>query len=145
MVKGAQVAEYDSARCFIYSLHRVVNESVKIQTEVLEAIANERRLETHFNHSGLAHEKLLEIKNELNLPQHQLVQDIKTRCNSTFYLYMAERLLKQKRVISLYVVEHDTLTNLTIQQWGLMKQCTIFLQPIEKITKITNPRFKSSI
>lgn len=31
MVKGARVAEYDSARYFIHSLQRVVNESMKVQ------------------------------------------------------------------------------------------------------------------
>lgn len=136
MVKGVRVAEYDSARCFIHSLQRVVIEAMKVQAEVLDVIATGRRLVTHFNHSSLAQEKLLAIQKELHLPQHQLVQDINTRWNSTYY--MAERLLEQKRAISLYVAEHDTLTNLTIQQWGLMEQCINLLKPFEEITKITS-------
>lgn len=136
MVKGARVADYDSARCFIHSLQRVVTESLRVQAEVLDTIATGRRLVTHFNHSGLAQEKLLANQKELNLPQHQLVQDISTRWNSTFY--MAERLLEQKRAISLYVAEHDTFTNLTVQQWSLMEQCINLLKPFEEITKITS-------
>ncbi|GBP62165.1 hypothetical protein EVAR_40616_1 [Eumeta japonica] len=34
----------------------------------------------------------------------------------------------QKRAISLYVAEHDTLSNLTIQQWGPMEQCINLLR-----------------
>lgn len=136
MVKGARVGEYHSARCFIHSLQRVIDKSMKVQAELLEVIATGRRLVTHFNHSGLAQEKLLAIQKELNLPQHQLVQDINTRWNSTYY--MAARLVEQKRAISLYVVEHETLTNLTIQQWGLLEQCINLLKPFEEITKITS-------
>ncbi|XP_018574457.1 zinc finger BED domain-containing protein 4-like [Anoplophora glabripennis] len=137
MVKGVRMAEYNSARCFIHSFQRVVTESLKIQSEVMDMIAKGRRLVTHFNHSGLAQEKLLVIQKELSLPEHQLVQDINTRWNSTFY--MAERLLEQKRAISLYVAEHDDkLTNLTTHQWCLMEQCVKLLKPFEEITKITS-------
>lgn len=136
MVKGVRVAEFGSARCFIHSLQRVVTESLKIQTDVDDMIAAGRRLVTHFNHSGPAREKLSEIQKELSLPQHQLVQDINTRWNSTYY--MAERLLEQKRSISLYVTDHHTLFNLTLQQWCLMEQCIKLLKPFEEITKITS-------
>ncbi|CAG4953940.1 unnamed protein product [Parnassius apollo] len=117
MVKGVRLAKYDSARCFIHTLQRAINESLKVQTEVTATIAAGRRLVTHFNHSGLAQEKLLRIQKELSVPEHQLVQDISTSWNSTFY--MIERLLEQKRAISLYVADHDTLINLTAQQWSL--------------------------
>lgn len=136
MVKGVRMAEYNSARCFIHSLQRVVLESLKVQPEVMDLIAKGRRIVTHFNHSGLAKEKLLALQKELCLPEHQLVQDINTRWNSTFY--MVERLLEQKRVISLYVSENDTLTNLTTRQWCLMEQCVQLLKPFEEITKITS-------
>ncbi|KAF2883571.1 hypothetical protein ILUMI_22635 [Ignelater luminosus] len=135
-VKGVRLAEYDSAKCFIHTLQRAINESLKVQAEVTTMIATGRRLVTHFNHSGLAQEKLLRIQKELNLPEHQLVQDISTRWNSTFY--MIERLLEQKRAISLYVTDHDTLINLTAQQWSLMEQCINLLKPFEEITKITS-------
>ncbi|KAF2882687.1 hypothetical protein ILUMI_23489 [Ignelater luminosus] len=136
MVKGVRLAEYNSARCFIHMLQRAINESLKVQAEVTTMIGTGRRLVTHFNHSGLAQEKLLRIHKELNLPEHQLVQDISTRWNSTFY--MIERLLEQKWAISLYVADHDTLINLTAQQWSLMEQCINLLKPFEEITKITS-------
>lgn len=41
-------------------------------------IAAGRRVVMHFNHSGSTQEKLLAIQKELNLPEHQMVQDINT-------------------------------------------------------------------
>lgn len=63
------------------------------------------------------------------------MQDISARWNSTFYL--TEHLLEQKQAISLFVANHDTLVNLTAQQWSLMKQCINLLKLFDEITKIT--------
>lgn len=136
MIKGVRVAQYDSAKCFIHSLQRSVEESIKAQEEVREMVAAARRIVTHFNHSGTAQQKLKSIRQELNLPDHQLLQDIVTRWNSTYYLM--ERLLEQKRAVSLYITDHDILTNLSPSQWELMEQCIRLLKPFEEITKITS-------
>ncbi|GBP64668.1 Zinc finger BED domain-containing protein 4 [Eumeta japonica] len=130
------VAEYDSTRCFIHLLQRVITESLKCQPDLMEMLAASRRIVTHFNHSALAQEKLKAIQKELNLPEHQLVQYVSTRWNSTYYLQ--ERLLEQKRAVSLYIADHDKLSNLTPHQWNLMEQCISLLKPFEEITKITS-------
>lgn len=48
---------------------------------------------------------------------------------------MVELLLQQKRVISLYVANHDSLIKLTPQQWSLMKHSVKVLKPFEKNNK----------
>lgn len=136
MIKGVRDAGYDSGRCFIHSLQRAIEESLKSQPEILQMIATARRIVTHFNHSGLAEQKLKSIQQELNLPNHQLVQDVSTRWNSTYYLM--ERLLEQKRAGSLYITDHETLLNLMHAQWELLEQCIKLLKPFEEITKITS-------
>lgn len=136
MIKGVRDAGYDSGRCFIHSLQRAIDHSLKSQPEVQQMIAAARRIVTHFNHSGLAEQKLKSIQQELNLPNHQLVQDVSTRWNSTYYLM--ERLLEQKRAVSLYITDHETLINLTHAQWELLEQCIKLLKPFEEITKITS-------
>lgn len=49
-----------------------------------------------------------------------------------------ERLLEQKRAVSLYVTDHESLNNLTSSQWELMEQCLKLPKPFEEITKITS-------
>jgi len=136
MIKGVRDAEYDSGKCFIHSLQRVIEKSLKSQTKIPQMVAAARRIITHFNHSGIAQQQLKSIRQELNLPNHQLVQDVSTRWNSTYYLM--ERLLEQKRAVSLYITEHESLNNLTPSQWELMEQCIKLLKPFEEITKITS-------
>ncbi|KAH9641800.1 hypothetical protein HF086_005340 [Spodoptera exigua] len=80
MVKGVQVAEYDSARCFIHSLQRVITESLKTQPDLVEMLNAARRIVTHFNHSALAQEKLKAIQKELKLPEHRLQWNLMEQC-----------------------------------------------------------------
>ncbi|XP_050666751.1 zinc finger BED domain-containing protein 4-like [Leptidea sinapis] len=68
----------------------------------------------------------------------KIVPDIYDRIYEKIKYYMIERLLEQKRAISLYVADHDTLINLTAQQWSLMEQCINLLKPFEEITRITS-------
>ncbi|XP_053622506.1 zinc finger BED domain-containing protein 4-like [Plodia interpunctella] len=136
MIKGVRDEGYDSGRCFIHSLQRAIAESLTSQPEVVQMIAAARRIVTHFNHSGLAEQKLKSIQQELNLPNHQLVQDVTTRWNSTYYLM--ELLLEQKRAVSLYITDHETLINVMHAQWELLEQCIKLLKPFEEITKITS-------
>lgn len=60
-----------------------------------------RRIVTHFNYFGIAHQKSKSICQENNLPNHQLVQDVST-CWKPIH-YLMERLLEQKRVVFLYI------------------------------------------
>ncbi|CAG5034776.1 unnamed protein product [Parnassius apollo] len=136
MIKGVRDAGYDSGSCFIHSLQRAIDHSLQSQPEVQQMIVAARRIVTHFNHSDLAEQKLKSIQQELNLPNHQLVQDVSTRWNSTYYLM--ERLLEQKRADSLYITDRETLINLTHAQWELLEQCIKLLKPFEEITKITS-------
>lgn len=136
IVKAVYDSKFEGRTCFIHTLQRAIHGALEAQESVNETIAAGRRIVTHFNHSKPAQEKLLLIQTELNAPKHKLIQDVSTRWNSTFY--MAERLLEQKRAISLYISDNsDTINfqNLTERQWDILKECLALLQPFEEITK----------
>ncbi|KAF2890660.1 hypothetical protein ILUMI_15513 [Ignelater luminosus] len=46
MIKGVRVAQYDFVKCFIHSLQRAVEKSLKSQAEILELVAAARRIAT---------------------------------------------------------------------------------------------------
>lgn len=58
---------------------------------------------------------------------------------------MCQRLLEQKRAVSLYVYNSSTVNiqNLSERQWQILKEVLNLLQPFEEITKLTSSTFSS--
>ncbi|XP_067131335.1 zinc finger BED domain-containing protein 4-like [Centruroides vittatus] len=54
---------------------------------------------------------------------------------------MLERLLEQKRAISLYLTDTTNISNLTAEQWEIVDQLLKLLKPFEEITKITSSNY----
>ncbi|KAF2891209.1 hypothetical protein ILUMI_14964, partial [Ignelater luminosus] len=139
VAKAVSEAAMNFACCFIHTLQLVVKDSLKVQPEVEETIAAERRIVTHFNHSGTAQEELKKFQENLGIAKHNLVQDITTCWNSTFY--MLGRLFEQKRAISLYLTDTANISNLNAEQWEVVDQLLKLLKPLEEITKITSSNY----
>lgn len=76
-IEGERDADCDSGKCYVHSLQRIIEESLKFQTD--SSCCKTK----HFNYSGLAQQKLKSSSQVLNSPNHQLVQDVSTRWNST--------------------------------------------------------------
>ncbi|XP_061704198.1 zinc finger BED domain-containing protein 4-like [Cydia pomonella] len=142
IVKATNDSPYTGKPCFIHTLQLAIKHSLDAQPNINESLTAARRIVTHFNHSSTAQEKMVLIQNELNLPKHKLIQDVTTRWNSTFY--MCERLIEQKRAVSLYISDYSgsiNFNNLTERQWQLVKELLTILQPFEEITRITSSNF----
>ena len=86
----------------------------------------------HFKRSPLAYTRLNKIQQDLNLPQHRLIQDQPTRWNSTSY--MLQSIAEQKMALAAYSTECDIPT-LNTHQLDLISKVIAVLSPIEEITK----------
>ena len=97
-----------------------------------------RKLVSHFKHSALATAALSRKQEQINLPNHRLLQDVVTSWNSTFLMF--KRLLEQRWAI--YAVlydEHGTQSqykhlHLKEDQWNLMEQMVEVLEPLQIAT-----------
>lgn len=121
-----------SAGCFAHTLQLAVNDGILSQRYVSDIIATSRKIVGHFKHSSSATARLQEYQKQLNVANHQLIQDVTTRWNSTFY--MMERLLEQRQALALYSAE-NTLENLSPNQWDVMKNAVGLLYPFEEATR----------
>ncbi|KAF2892353.1 hypothetical protein ILUMI_13819 [Ignelater luminosus] len=111
MIKGVGVAECDSAKYFIHSLQRAIEES------------------------------LITTKAKIHSPRTKLAESpTSTRRYHTleFYLLFNAAITRTQRAVSLYIRDHESLNNLIQSQWELIKQCIKLLKPFEEITKITS-------
>ncbi|XP_058816466.1 zinc finger BED domain-containing protein 4-like [Topomyia yanbarensis] len=145
MLKGLNDAELPNVGCFIHTLQLVVLEGLECQKTVKDAIAKSRNIVTHFNHSPLAcnkralhvqygRYKLSEIQDKYDLPKRKLLQDVRTRWNSSFY--MLERMLDQRSTVTYYAGEVPTVKNLTEYEWNITSRLLEFLRPFNQNRKL---------
>lgn len=105
-------------------------------TAVSDMIAGAKRIATHFNHSSLACGKMKQIQQEYGLPNKKIIQDVPTRWNSTYY--MLERMQELRSCITVYCAETSenlNFSNLTSNQWELLRSTLKVVRPFEEITK----------
>ncbi|KAK9973178.1 hypothetical protein ABG768_023921, partial [Culter alburnus] len=76
-----------------------------------KAFGAARTLIEHFRRSELANTKLKEKKQQMNTPQHKLIQDVTTQWNSTYF--MLERLLEQRWPITAMLSDSEVTPDLT--------------------------------
>nr|XP_029714017.1 zinc finger BED domain-containing protein 4-like [Aedes albopictus] len=136
MQKGLNDAELPNVGCFIHTLQLAILDALECQKILKDALAKSRNIVTHFNHSPLACNKLSEIQENYGLPKRTLVQDVRTRWNSTFY--MLERMQDQRAAITYFAGEVSTVKNLTEYEWNMTSRLLELLRPFEEITRIVS-------
>ena len=118
------IGGYTTYSCFPHSEQLClvkVYESLRATRDVVHRI---QQIVAHFHRSGKATEELHCIQASLNLPQHKLIQGVKTRWNSTYY--MIKHFIEQHPAISQYLEDNDTsLSPLNGNEWKLA-MATIF-------------------
>ena len=93
-----------------------------------------RRVVSHVKHSIKAMNELRAAQLQEDLPQHQLLQAMAVRWNST--LIMLERLLEQRTAIDRMAFEKrdfDKIT-LSVREWNLLKPLKQLLKPVEELS-----------
>ena len=84
-----------------------------------------------YNRSNTAFHMFQQVQEQLGLPKHCLFQDVSTRWNSSFY--MLQRLLEQKRAITVAITECESNpTELRAQQWTLAEKVVKMLVVFEQ-------------
>lgn len=106
-------------------------------TQLTELLSKCRSIVGHFKHSTKSSYALKEMQTRLQQDLLKLKQDVRTRWNSTFY--MLERLLKLKVPLSATLPLLDSPpSNLNSNEWLLIEDVVMLLQPFEKITTIVS-------
>ncbi|XP_065648073.1 zinc finger BED domain-containing protein 4-like [Hydra vulgaris] len=126
-------ANIDSLGCFAHTIQLCVHDGLLNQWAVSDIISIAKKLVSHFRHSSSATGRFKELQAELCLPDHQLIQDVSTRWNSTFY--MLRRLCEQRRALTVYCSEVDGTYCPTAYQWSVVENVVCMLAPFEEATR----------
>ena len=133
MVAGIRQCGLSAVSCTIHTLQLVVKDSILVQRSVKDMLARCRKIVGHFKHSSLAIGHLHSIQNQLSLAKHKLIQDEPTRWDSSYY--MLERLVEQRRALSLYDADHGLPEQLSANEWQQAEKIVNLLEPVQRVTK----------
>ena len=133
IAKCFRVAGVPSLGCFAHTIQLCIRDGLLSQRAVCDILGIIRKFVGHFKHSSAASSRLKELQADLGLPQHQLIQDVSTRWNSTYY--MLRRLCEQRRALSVYCSEVDVAASLNAYQWSIAENAVSLLAPFEECTR----------
>lgn len=127
-----------SHRCAGHTLQLVVGHALKRDPQIDKTIGAARSLVHHFKKSELASSKLKTKQKSMGVDNQQLLQDVPTRWNSTYY--MVRRLLAQRWPVTAVLSDPDVTRrgkhylDLKTSQWALLEELEVVLQPFEEAT-----------
>ncbi|XP_077370240.1 E3 SUMO-protein ligase ZBED1-like isoform X2 [Festucalex cinctus] len=128
-----------SQQCAGHMLQLVVNHAMKDPT-IDTTLSAARGLVKHIKKSETASTKLKQNQQQMAKPEHNLIQDVAVRWNSSYY--MVERLLEQRWLVVATLSDpevtpcgkHDLY--LKKDQWVLLRELKKVLQPYEQATVV---------
>ncbi|KAM9390014.1 zinc finger BED domain-containing protein 4 [Phaethornis superciliosus] len=131
--KTLNEGDHSSVQCFSHTVNVIVNEAIKSQRMVQNLLSIARKICERVHRSAKAKEKLAELQKEYELPQHQLIQDVPSKWNTSFH--MLERLIEQKRAIDEMSIECSFRELISCDQWEVMQSVCHALKPFEAASK----------
>ncbi|XP_015272089.1 PREDICTED: zinc finger BED domain-containing protein 4-like [Gekko japonicus] len=127
--KTLNEGDHSSVQCFGHTVNLIVNEAIKSQRMVQNLLSIARKICERVHRSAKAREKLAELQKEYHLPQHQLIQDVPSKWNTSFH--MLESLIEQKRAIDEMSIECSFRELISCDQWEVMQSVCHALKPFE--------------
>ncbi|KAF7632606.1 hypothetical protein Mgra_00007981 [Meloidogyne graminicola] len=121
--------------CAAHLLNRAVQQSFGAKEGAISQLfASCRRVVSHVKYSIKAMNELRIIQIEEGIQQHQLLQAMSVRWNST--LIMIERLLEQRLAIDRMAFEKRDFEKITLSvgEWNLLEPLKQLLKPVEELS-----------
>ena len=142
MQSACTAGSFNRVSCFAHTLQLCVNDGIQ-QANVSRALAAGKRLVSHFSHSVVATQALIEQQRRINPDKKpvKLMQDVATRWNSSFI--MTKRLLELR--IPIYgVIMDDKVTkpsdrmdmDISDTMWRIMEDIVPVLEVLADATEI---------
>jgi hypothetical protein len=119
--------------CFAHTLNLVVKDAIEAVPEFQDIIIEVKNIVTYFKQTVKAADKLREVQSSNGEPL-KLVQEVKTRWNSTFY--MLQRFANLYRyIVGVCADLPDSPQLPSRNKIDIIHECISLLEPIEEVTK----------
>ncbi|XP_022910339.2 E3 SUMO-protein ligase ZBED1-like [Onthophagus taurus] len=149
IVSATKEMSVDAITCYAHNLQLVLNKVLDADY-IKPLIVKCSSIVSHFKHSYIASTALNTKQEQLGLQKHKLIQAVRTRWNSTYY--MLKRLVEQGEAI-LSVLSDRTITSriqaghlmLEEEEWITMEYCIAMLEPFELVTTLLSSESQPTI
>lgn len=132
MINAVDILRVRHQPCFAHTINLTVNDCLN-HTDLQEILQKCRDIVTYFKQSVLAADKLRDVQNSVNKKVLKLVQETKTRWNST--LYMVKRIID---ILESLTITQASLRNgppiLISEEISVLEDLIILLAPFEEAT-----------
>ena len=102
IVNALGILQWQHFGCFAHTLQLGVKKAMDVP-QISKVLGRAKRLVSHFHHSPRSASILHQKQSDLHYPQLNLIQDVSTRWNSSFY--MMERIIQQQQPLCAALLE----------------------------------------
>ena len=93
IVKRVNLVEIPNLSCFAHTLQSAVNDGLKVQQAVIDAVAKKQKITSYSNLSVFAKQRLYNIQVKLDISKHTILQSVPTHQNLIYVVL--ERAVEQ--------------------------------------------------
>ncbi|XP_071786524.1 E3 SUMO-protein ligase ZBED1-like [Asterias amurensis] len=134
MTKAVRDIEWTHMPCFGHCLNLIVRAGLETRL-VHTTLARCTKLVEYVHRSANATYKLAEKQEMLSIPKNKLLQDVKTRWNSTFD--MLARIVEQQQPVCSMLIELKKQELMpTVEEFATIEKLVELLKPIKQMTEI---------
>lgn len=135
MKRATEICGFHSQHCFSHVLNLIINDSVFNQPSISHILDKARNLASHVSRSPRSQNILNGIQKGLCMePPKKLLQDVRTRWNST--LVCIRRLLELKSAVVIYLLDTAAIDiTFSESEWETLSRLITILTPFEELTR----------
>ena len=142
-VLGVKLSGYQLFRCTAHTIQLAIQDAFNACLDIKNMIEKCKKIVKFFKKSGPAMRQLLLAQARCGVAELKLLQDIKTRWNSEFY--MIYRVNELKEPLLLAMSHFPQLVQPTPDEWLMCEELIELLSPLEEATSTLSGRHYPTI
>jgi hypothetical protein len=115
MVNAINLTGFNLINCTAHTMQLAIHDAIDNNQQLQVILLKCRAIVGHFKRSNIDKAKLVETQKKLDITVHKLIQEVRTRWNSTYY--MLDRILEQRQPLTFVISTIESIECLINDEW----------------------------